>query len=313
MTQWLRIANFPTDKLLPGVMEAVTDVQGRVVGLPIDFLIQIVRFDSGRLTNASVEAPHSGWTADEFLTVVAKLSSSGDRASVFGYDLSFPTVDAGMPWVGYALGNGGQLAVNQRLNLTGNDIVKGLNAYADVLAWTWTGQQPQRGAPRPWFNFDLAGVAEFRSPEPVGITRFPRMPLLPIVPAIPLAAVIAPYAPNPEGAAQFIMWLLSPSGQGALTGLGFPAMRTDLPGGKSWLSKDATGVSVADLRWGAGPVSYWANSELRLGDYVIAALAKPLGERLQRLAVIETAFNGYLSGAWDAAQLMNRLGPMPFV
>lgn len=140
-----------------------------------------------------------------------------------------------------------------------------------------------------------------------------RFPVLPAVAAIP-AAVSLPAvpvgAPQQDAGGAVCVWLLSPDGQGALLQVGFPSMRSDVPGTPSRMKPlTAAGVDLDDPRFPPGEIATAAGHVVNvLGALVSQALAQPDGQGLGTLQSAEDLVNRILADSLTAQQASAALG-----
>ena len=239
----IRDVNLDTETLLPGVLAACTGAHGEVWGLPVDVAIGALGFNAAGLQSAGVRPPaEAGWTAEQLQAAAVQVAAHSGHSPV-GAGLAWADGGTGPVWFGYLRGYGGSLLENGQVALTSGPGLSGLQAYAAILGVCWDPAEQSANARAPWLAF-RQGVAQVGGPRwpQQGLCRFPEMPGVAAVPASPLVASVPVTAPQPQAGVLFVTWLLTPDGQTAITGLGYPAMRADMVGGASWLSKQGTGT-----------------------------------------------------------------------
>ncbi len=303
----IRDANLDTTALLPGILAASTDPDGRVRGTPIDLSLCAVWYHAAALQKAHVSPPPlEGWTVDQFSAAVSDLATTGSRAATFGNGLAAEFYGGqNPPWFGFAEGYGGTV-FGDRVVLASGPVYQGLKAYADILRSTWAGAD--RISPSVTLEFAHSGLTTGAPPWPAqGLSRFPRLPV-PAVPADVIMAEVPITAPNAAAGATFTVWLATRDGQRALTGIGYPAVRTDAPGGSTPFEKAQTGVRPTDLRFrpaGIFGCVYGGKSTCTVYGFdrrLVLALLQPEPVRLSRLQAFEQALSGLLDGSLDFAQ-----------
>lgn len=288
----LKAANADLSALLPGAIAGVTQASGAVEGIPVDFAIEEVLYDSRALAAAGLAGPPpAGWTLAQMLALVEGLAQ---RRAVFGADLAFAPYNVGPAWLGFALGYGGSVFAGGRLALTAPRVLEGLNAYGRVLQNTWGRRAP--GVVGALAFEQVSGVHRgAHQAAALRRTRFPRMPLAQVVPAALRCATAPMTAPHRREGAIFAVWLVSAEGQRALTALGFPAMRADASDRGSWLSGRGAQVRRSQLRFLPGVLTGGLAASLELDVVVTNAVALAAGARRAALARIEAQVNAFLA------------------
>ena len=301
-----RSSNLDPTALLPGLLQAAQDFSGRLIGVPVDLSVYVVAYRG--LAGGHISAPSPSWTVADFTAFCGGVALHGGR---FMGRIARGGLGAPLTWLGFAEGYGGQIISSGKLSLTSTNVLRGLNALADVLHITWD-LLFVRGTPSTpvvefWTYSQTAPRPSLTTLLKNAVVRFPRAPV-PVVPAVVTLASVPQSAPQPEAGATFALWLLSRNGQTALTRIGFPGMRTDMDAA-SWLGKGPAGVRPGDLRF--APPQLTALNGMNFTERLSGILLQPESARLPALQKLQSVANSVIGGdanVFGAGAQLNRDG-----
>lgn len=305
----LQAANVASSVLLPGVLQAAAGIAGGQRGIPIDLSVCMVGYapSAKSLTLLGIDVPQTGWSTDQF---TAFCTSVADKGGGFLAGLGHTALGSlGLEWLGYLEGYGGHfVGADGTLRLTAKSALPGLNAFADLLQVTWERPVVPGSLPPAEAYFIMYNGTSPGRPLAKNLIRFPRAPNR-IVPAQVVPASVPVSAPQPGAGATFVVWLISRGGQRALTGIGYPSMRTDVEAPESWLSKGPAAVNPGDLRF--PPQQLLQLGQLNFGRRLYGILLSPPTARPGALQKLEAVANSVIAGTLNvfaAGAQLNRDG-----